>query len=273
MTVDIWLKQVDKYFENGLVSFLITSVLLIVFAFIVKELAHYTVKLLQKRQTLSENMSKFVSHILMALLYVVTTMSVLMQIVPFHNYTVSILAGSGIAVLVVGFAAQETFSNIIAGIFISIFKPFTIGDTVTLTEQGITGIVEDINLRHTTIRTYQNNRMMIPNSTMNSSIVENKNFNDCSIYNYVYMFIRYGSDTELALKILHEVAMNEPLCIKKEKISTIVYDLTLSGAQLRLAFWATDLDNGFTASTLMRGEILTKFKDSGIEFSTIRVTQ
>ena len=116
MTIAGWIENTDVYFENGLVSFLVTSLAVLVIAYVVRFLARYTVRLLIKRQKVSESMIKFISHILLALLYTVSIMSILMQIVPFREYTVSILAGSGIAVLVLGFAAQETFSNLIAGV-------------------------------------------------------------------------------------------------------------------------------------------------------------
>ena len=96
MTIAGWIENTDVYFENGLVSFLVTSLAVLVIAYVVRFLARYTVRLLIKRQKVSESMIKFISHILLALLYTVSIMSILMQIVPFREYTVSILAGSEI---------------------------------------------------------------------------------------------------------------------------------------------------------------------------------
>ncbi|MHC1736112.1 MAG: mechanosensitive ion channel family protein [Erysipelotrichaceae bacterium] len=271
MTIAGWIENTDVYFENGLVSFLVTSLAVLVIAYVVRFLARYTVRLLIKRQKVSESMIKFISHILLALLYTVSIMSILMQIVPFREYTVSILAGSGIAVLVLGFAAQETFSNLIAGVFISVFRPFSVGDSINLPDRNIAGIVEDINLRHTTVRNFNNNRVMIPNGVMNTAIVENKDSIDRSVYSYLFVTIKYESDVETAVKIMVEKANRFPLVLRKEETNAIVMDLGLNGIQLRLAFWAKDAGDAFNTSTALRKDLVDSFREVGIEFATVRV--
>ena len=57
--------------------------------------------------------------------------------------------------VIVGFAAKDAISNLIAGLFIVLFRPFRIGDYIKL-ENESTGIVDDITLRHTVINTFEN---------------------------------------------------------------------------------------------------------------------
>ena len=66
----------------------------------------------------------------------------------------SMLAGAGIAAVAIGFASQAALSNIIAGIFIVIFKPFRANDRIEI-GTTISGVVEDITLRHTVIRNFK----------------------------------------------------------------------------------------------------------------------
>ena len=68
---------------------------------------------------------------------------------------IALFAGAGILVAILGFAAQEAFSNIINGIFIVIFKPFRVGDLIEVGEKKF-GMVEDITLRHTIIKNFEN---------------------------------------------------------------------------------------------------------------------
>ena len=67
----------------------------------------------------------------------------------------ALFAGAGIVAVVVGFASQKAFSNIISGIFILLFKPFKISDVIEF-KDGHKGIVEEITLRHTLIKNYEN---------------------------------------------------------------------------------------------------------------------
>ena len=70
-----------------------------------------------------------------------------------------------------GFAAQRTLGNVIAGLLIAFSQPVRIGDRVTIDEQ--TGTVEEIHLTYTFIRTEDNARLVIPNETLASDTIRN----------------------------------------------------------------------------------------------------
>jgi len=69
-------------------------------------------------------------------------------------------------------AAQQTFGNLISGVFIYMYKPFKVGEYVEL-NNGKSGVVEDINLRFTIIRNEQNRRMIIPNTLVRNVVIIN----------------------------------------------------------------------------------------------------
>lgn len=69
-----------------------------------------------------------------------------------RNVSKSLLAGAGILALAIGLASQQALSNIISGLFIVVFKPFNVKDHLFI-DRDIFGIVEDITLRHTILRT------------------------------------------------------------------------------------------------------------------------
>ena len=81
------------------------------------------------------------------------------------------LAGIGVVGLAVGFAAQDSLSNIIAGFLIFIDKPFTVGDWVHVGDQ--TGEVSEITMRTTRIRTKNNTWVIIPNKTIIDEVLVN----------------------------------------------------------------------------------------------------
>lgn len=84
-----------------------------------------------------------------------------LQLLHLEKTIASILAGAGIIGLALGFAFQDLTANFISGVFIIFRKPFDVGNIVDT--NGFTGIVEEIQLRSTTIRTFQGLHIMLPN--------------------------------------------------------------------------------------------------------------
>jgi len=82
-----------------------------------------------------------------------------------------ILASTAVVGLVVGLAAQRTLSNFIAGILIAFTQPLRIGDRVSV--GGETGVVEEIGLTYTFIRTDDGSRLVIPNEKLASDTIRN----------------------------------------------------------------------------------------------------
>src|SRR5919112_6683693 len=82
-----------------------------------------------------------------------------------------ILASSAVLGLVVGFAARQTLANGIAGILLAITQPIRIGDLVTFEEE--TGVVEDMRLTYTYIRTDDGRRVIVPNERLAQNTVQN----------------------------------------------------------------------------------------------------
>ena len=103
-----------------------------------------------------------------ALLWWVFGLIVIIYVVPsFRNLAVAIFASAGVLLAILGLAGQQALSNIVSGIFIVIFKPFHVGDFITIADK-YTGTVEDITLRHTVITNFENRRVIIPNSVMST---------------------------------------------------------------------------------------------------------
>jgi small-conductance mechanosensitive channel len=125
---------------------------------------------------------------------------------------ITLFAGAGILMAILGFAAQEAFSNIISGIFIVLFKPFRVGDMIKVSDLDY-GIVVDITLRHTVINNFENKRLIVPNSVISSGIIINDSIDDSKICRFIEIGISYDSDIDLATKIIQEEAMKHKDCI------------------------------------------------------------
>jgi len=82
-----------------------------------------------------------------------------------------VLASSAVVGLVIGFASQRTIGNVVAGILIAITQPLRLGDVVEV--QGVQGVVEEIGLTYTWIRTPDNDRFVVPNEKLASDTIRN----------------------------------------------------------------------------------------------------
>ncbi|MBK7248283.1 MAG: mechanosensitive ion channel [Flavobacteriales bacterium] len=96
------------------------------------------------------------------MMVILALVAIIYTIPSLRSFALTLFAGAGILAVVIGFAAQKAFSDIISGAFIVAFKPFRVGDFIQAGEASVFGTVEDINLRHTTILTFENRRLVIP---------------------------------------------------------------------------------------------------------------
>ena len=136
---------------------------------------------------------------------------------------------------------------------------------------GISGIVEDMTVRHTVIRTYHNSRMIIPNSVINKAIIENSNYNNDYIGNYMEIAVSYESDLELAMEVMRDTIASHPLVTdiradqtEGSKVNVAVKELGDDGIILKATVWTNSLDDNFAACSDIRRLIKKNFDANGI---------
>ncbi|PCI90293.1 mechanosensitive ion channel protein [Candidatus Kaiserbacteria bacterium] len=115
------------------------------------------------------------------------------------------LASAGILGIAIGFAAKDTLSNIISGVFILADKPYSIGDFVVL-GSGISGIVSNVGLRSTRIRTFDDEEVTIPNATIANDAITNKSTGPDTGRVKVKIGVAYGSDLAKVESMLLSIA-------------------------------------------------------------------
>ena len=219
---------------------------------------------------------KFIKNILKAVVWIVGISLIISQFTVFSKLTNTILAGSGILAAILGLAAQESFSNIFSGLFISMFKPFNIGDRIKIVGDDTAGFVEDITLRHTVIRTFLNVRIIIPNSIIGASKIENSTYEKGASYP-IDVCIAYEDKEKRyrALEIMEEVVTSHPMfydnrdeeAIKQNKKPTTALCTSLgeSGINLRVLMWTEHVIDNNLACSECRMKIMDRFEEEGIE--------
>ena len=147
---------------------------------------------------------------------------------------VSIVAGLGIVGLAVGFAAQSTLADFIAGITILIEQPFKIGDWVRINEKE--GMVERIALRTTRIRTRDNVSIVIPNSTVAAAEVTNLTARHLVRFKAAFG-IAYEEQVDQARQVILKAIESTEFVLKTPAPMIMVSELADSGVNLSLLFW------------------------------------
>jgi small conductance mechanosensitive channel len=113
-----------------------------------------------------------------------------------------LLAGLGIAGFIVGFALQDTLGNFAAGIMILLFRPYDVGDIVEA--GGVFGKVSDMSLVNTTILTFDNQTLVMPNSKIWGDVIKNVTAQEKRRVDMTFG-IGYGDDIPKAEKVLTEI--------------------------------------------------------------------
>jgi small-conductance mechanosensitive channel len=224
--------------------------------------------------------TKFIKNVLSAVIWVAGLAFALSAFSLVQDFSVALFAGSGIAAIAIGLAAQESMSNAFNGLFISLFKPFEVGDRVHLVNANITGWIEDLTLRHTVIRTFMNSRIIIPNSVINRELIENSNFCNPQASAFVDVVITYDSDVPKACELLAEIISTHPEFVDTRtkdqlentpKVPVFVRTLGLCGVELRASMWTETIANNFSACSDVRKIIIEKFAHGGIKISSSKL--
>jgi small conductance mechanosensitive channel len=190
-----------------------------------------------------------------------------------RTFGTTLLTGAGILAAIVGFASQSAFSNIVSGIFLVIFKPFSVGDRVKIGAL-YNGDVEDITLRHTVIRDFENRRIVIPNSVISNETIINSTLTDEKVCMFVEFNISFDADIDKAMQIVQRTASQHPLCVDNRtpeevakgepKVMMKVLELTDFSVKLRAWAWATDPTTGFDLKCDLFKQVKEAFDSNGI---------
>lgn len=217
---------------------------------------------------------QFLRHAISFLIYIIGFSLAIYSIPSLRSLANSLLAGAGILAVVVGFASQQALSNIVSGTFLVLFKPFKVNDRLTI-KDTLTGVVEDITLRHTVIRNFENRRILIPNSVMSSEIVVNADFADEKICRWVEFPIALHADVPRAKEIMREAVMQHPNHIdnrNSEQIEAGDPEVTVRliairdfSLLLRAWAWAEDSPRAFEMYCDLLEQIRERFIAEGIE--------
>ncbi len=194
LKVSLTFVALDSFYYHCIVdTFLIIAVTILVVK-IVNDLAHHWKKdwALKTASTADDRLIPMIEKIAKVIIIALAVIFI------FDSWNVDIsplLATAGIAGIAVSFAVKDSLANILGGLQLVLDKTFKVGDKVKL-ESGELGVILDIGLRSTKLKTYDNEVIYIPNGYLANAKVRNYTVPDLKLRVNVNFGVAYGSDTD-----------------------------------------------------------------------------
>ena len=184
------------------------------------------------RAKVDETLSKFLSKLArwsILLLVILSCLGV------FGVETTSFAAVIGSAGIAVGLAFQGTLSNFAAGIMLLMFRPFQVGDVITVA--GQTGKVNEIELFTTTLDTFDNRRFIIPNGQVFGATIENITYHAQRRAD-VDVGVAYSADIDRTREVLTQAARTVPDVLEEPEPAVVLLGLGDSSVNWSVRVWA-----------------------------------
>jgi len=198
--------------------------------------------------------------------FAIVTAGVLYAFAALEIRLTPLLAGLGVLGVVIAFATKDLTANYVAGLLIGIRRPFRIGDEVE--SQGNEGVVEDLNLRYTTVRAYDNTRVLLPNAGVFGNPLINRTVNEYR-------------RSDVALEVTHDTDLSRARRLIEEAMSAVngvmaspppiarAEDFADSSVVIRFYFWhAPSKIEELTVRDEVVEAVLATCRQNGIKIAT-----
>jgi potassium efflux system protein len=165
----------------------------------------------------------------------------------------------------IGFGLQEVVANFICGLIVLFERPFTIGDTVTIGD--IAGTVSRIRIRATTIVDWDRKELIVPNKEFITGRLINWSLSDKIIRIKIPVGIAYGSDTELAEKLMLKVARANPMVLKNPEPQAVFLGFGDNSLNFELRVFIDGIDNWIPMLHKLNQAVDREFREAGVTIS------
>jgi len=214
------------------------------------------------RRFLKEKLERGHLEILVKIVSYAIAVIALLMILPILGVKLSgLLVAGGIAGLAIGFASQSVIGNLISGLFLMVERPIQIGNTVDI--DGTVGIVEDIHIISTTLRTFDGPLVRLPNQKVFTANITSYAANVARRFEYV-VGIRYSDDADKAIEIIKNLIKQHPLTLKNPAPMVFVDSLGDSSVNIIVRIWAPATE-WFAVKTELLWKIKKALEQEGIE--------
>jgi small conductance mechanosensitive channel len=233
-------EKLEKWWEYGvtmlpnfLLAIIVVSIFLILGRLVRKFSASFILSISK-----NSSLSSLLSGVIYTLIVIAGIMTAL-DIMELNKTVSSILAGVGIIGLALGFAFQDLTSNFISGAFIALKRPFDVGHTIET--NGFTGVIEEIELRSTTLKTSGGLHVIIPNKEIFQKPIINYSLTDARRVEFEFV-IPNSVDANFAERLVKEAI--QPMSSKEATRSAEYYYTSIENPNMRVnvSFWTNHIE-------------------------------
>jgi len=237
----MWTQSMNWVFsaEGGLALLVKLLVLVLVFLLLLsvaKIVAAFTRRAIGRVPNVSNLLKNFVVRVAF---WLTIAIGLLIVLSAFGVNIGGLLALVGGASFIIAFAMQNTLSNFAAGLMIMIYKPFDVGNYVTVA--GVSGTVKEVSLVSTTVTTPDNQVIVIPNSNVWGAVITNVTGSETRRVDLVFG-IGYQDDAQTAQRIMEEVVTQHPLVLKEPAPVVRLHELGESSVNFVCRPWSKTSD-------------------------------
>lgn len=243
------------------INFTLGALLAVILAFIITSFLLKLIRKLVTRNLPIEDKNKFIS-IFQFVKYIVYIF-VLMFALKISGIDITVLLTASAAIFIgLGFALQQLFQDLIAGVLIILDQSLKVGDIIEL--DGKVGQVQRISLRSTRAYTRNQRVMIIPNHKFMSDLLFNWTQNNPIVRDNVQVGIAYGSDTKLAEKLLLEATKSIEGILSEPEPNVLFDNFGDSSLDFVVNFYVNDAFAVQKIKSDLRFEIDKKFRENNI---------
>jgi small conductance mechanosensitive channel len=209
---------------------LLLLVIFVAFRLLANAMKRAVRKVVQKAdlsQLMRDTLASWSSRLVMVVGLLVLLRQVGFQVGP-------MLAGFGIAGVVLGFALQDTLSNFASGAMILAYQPFDVGDTIEA--GGVLGNVRKMSLVSTTILTFDNQTVIVPNRKLWGDVIRNLTAQGTRRVDLTFA-VGYGSDVEQVERVLGEIVQRDPRVLAEPAPLVKLHQLADSSMNFAVRVW------------------------------------
>ncbi|TVR82853.1 MAG: mechanosensitive ion channel family protein [Saprospirales bacterium] len=178
----------------------------------------------------------------------------------FGIQTTSFVAVIGAAAFAIGLALQGTLGHFASGVLLLIFKPFKVGDSVSV--QGVMGTVREVGIFQTIIHTFDNQKVYIPNGVITGGTITNISVTGELRTDWTFG-IGYGDDIDKARSIIKNLLENHEAVIKEKPIDIFVSELADSSVNFKVRCW-TKTEHKWPVYFYLIEEVKKAFDKEGV---------